>query len=128
MTKDNESIYGRVLGICFHFLLNVVFVFMIVEGYNYSYHFAYNLFADVPAAATSTTVKEVVIEEGSTAKDVAQELELVGIIQDKHIFVARAYVGKYRNKIKAGTYSLGPGMSPDQICRIICGMQSEETP
>lgn len=127
MTKDNENAYGVVLGICVRTLVNILFVLLLVEGFTYSYHFTYKVFADLPKVAASTEVKEIVIGEGSSAKDVSVLLETNGVIEDKYIFLVRAFVGKYNDKIIPGTYSLSPGMTPDEICRMICGMQSEET-
>lgn len=127
MTKDNENAYGVVLGICIRTLVNIVFVLLLVEGFTYSYHFSYKVFADLPMVAASSEVKEIAIGEGSSAKDVSVLLETNGVIEDKYIFLVRAYLGKYNNKIIAGTYSLSPSMTPDEICRMICGMQSEET-
>lgn len=126
MGKDNESAYGVVMRICVRTLINVVFLFLLVEGFTYSYRFSYKLFADLPKAATSDT-REITIEQGSTIKDVSVLLEANEIIDNQYIFLARAYLGKYNNKIIAGKYSLGAGMTPDEICRTICGMQREET-
>lgn len=127
MTKDNENAYGIVLGVCVRTLVNIVFVLLLVEGFTYSYHFSYKVFADLPKVAASSEVKEIVIGEGSSAKDVSVLLETNGVIENKYIFLVRAYLGKYNNKIIPGIYSLSPSMTPDEICRMICGMQSEET-
>lgn len=126
MGKDNESAYGVVLGICVRTLINAVFLLLLIEGFTYSYRFSYKLFADLPKAA-SYDMKDITIEEGSTAKEVSILLEANEIIDNRYIFLARAYLGKYNKKIIEGTYSLGAGMTPDEICRTICGMQSEET-
>ncbi|MDO5156084.1 MAG: endolytic transglycosylase MltG [Eubacteriales bacterium] len=124
--REKENIYARILGFCFHILLDVMFVFFILEGYTYSYNLAYRLFGDLPATVMSTQTMRVTIDEGSSAKQVADELKLKGVIDDSYVFMARVYLGKYSNRIVSGTYILGPGMSPDQICRTICGIRSEE--
>lgn len=128
MTKDNEnsSIYGIALRICVRTLINFIFLLLLVEGFAYSYHFSYKLFADVPATAASSDVKEIIIQEGSTADEVSLILKANNVIDNRYIFLARAYLGKYNNRIIAGKYSLGPGMTPDEICQKICGIQSEE--
>ena len=126
MGKDNENAYGVVMGICVRVLINVVFLLLLTEGFTYSYRFSYKLFADLPAAA-SYDMKEITIEEGSTVKEISILLEANGIVDNRYIFLARAYLGKYDQKIIAGKYSLGAGMTPDEICRTICGIQSEET-
>ena len=126
MAKDNENTYLAVLGACIRTLINIVFIFLLVEGYINAYHFSYKLFADLPAAAASQSVVNVTISEGSSAKDVSFLLENSGVVEDQYLFLARVYLGRYHAKIKAGTYSLGPAMTPDEICRVICGMKNEE--
>ena len=126
MAKDNENTYGVILGICVRVFINIVVVLILIEGFLYSYNFSYKLFADLPLVAGSSDVREITIVEGSTAKDVSILLEANEIIDNRYIFLARAYLGKYNQKIIAGKYYLGPGMSPDEICRMICGIQSEE--
>lgn len=127
MAKDNENAYSVILGVCVRTLINVLFFFLLVEGFIYSYHFSYKLFSDLPAVAASSDMKNITIDAGSSAQEVAFALETNGIVDDRYIFIARAYLGKYNDKIQAGTYALGPGMTPDEICRTICGIQSEET-
>jgi UPF0755 protein len=126
MAKDNESTYAVVLGFCVRTLMNLLFLFVLVEGFVYAYHFSYTLFADVPASATSKSMVEITIPEGSSARDAALILRQNGVINNQYLFLARAYLGKYNQKIIAGSYTLGPGMSPDEICQAICGMQSED--
>jgi len=127
MTKDNQNTCTLVLGMCVRMLMNIVFVFLLMQGFTYSYRFSYNLFADLPAVAASSDKKNITINDGNTVKDIALLLETNGIVEDKYIFLARAYIGKYHSKMRAGTYTLGPGMTPDEICKMICGIQSEET-
>ncbi|MDE6434241.1 MAG: hypothetical protein K2L07_08425 [Lachnospiraceae bacterium] len=127
MTNDNKNTYTMVFGACARTLLNIVFLFLLMEGFTYSYQFSYELFADLPAAAASTEKTNITISAKSSAKDVALLLESTGIVNDRYVFLARTYIGKYNTRIMEGTYILGPGMTPDEICQTICGMQSEET-
>ena len=123
--KENAGLIF--VGIIFRTLFNAILIFALIEGFAYSYHFSYKLFSDIPYKAGSDQIMNITIDEGSSAKDVAMILDANGLVDGKYLFLARMYVGKYNNKIKAGTYVLGPGMSPDQICRCICCMKSEET-
>lgn len=126
MTGDNNSISGTILRISLRTLVNVILVFILLEGFTGAYYFSYKLFADYPYVAASKNMLKITISEGESAKDVAVLLEESGIVENRYMFMARAYLGKYNNRIQAGTYTIGPGMSPDEICRRICGIQSEE--
>lgn len=127
MVGDKKSISSSILWISLRTLMNVLIVFLLVEGFTNAYHFSYKLFADYPYVAASSETMNVTIEAGSDVNDVATVLDEMGIVDSKYLFIARAYIGKYNDKIIAGSYVLGPGMTPDEICRRICGMQSEET-
>lgn len=123
---EREKFSGIILGVSLRLLMNMMLVFFLVEGFVNSYHFSYKLFSDIPYMAGSSSEIGVTIAPGSSAYDVAELLDGLGIVDGKYLFLARVYLGKYQTKIIAGTYSLGPGMSPDTICRRVCGMKTED--
>ncbi len=126
MTGDKKSVSSVVLSISVRTLINILIIFFLVEGFIEAYHFSYKVFADHPYVAASNEVMNVTIQEGMDMKQVALVLDESGIVDGKYLFLARVYLGEYQNKLKAGSYQLGPGMSPDEICKKICGIQSEE--
>lgn len=126
MVRDKENISSTILWISVRTLMNVILAFILVEGFVSAYHFSYKLFSDVPYVAASQDTMSITIAEGASAVDVAELLQQSGIVESKYLFLARVYIGKYDNQIRTGTYILGPGMSPDGICRQICGIQSED--
>ena len=122
---ENDKISKVILQISLRTLMNVVLLFILVEGFVYTYQFSYKVFADVPYMPASSDT--VTIESGSPAKQVASIMEGSGLVEDDKLILARLYLGKYNKKIIAGTYTLSPAMSADAICKKICGIQSEET-
>ncbi len=126
MVGEKKSVSTAILWISLRTLLNVLILLLLVEGFVTAYHFSYKLFGDYPYSAASSEMMNVEIEEGSSVMDVAVKLEELKIVENRYLFVARAYIGKYQEKIVAGAYVLGPGMSPDEICRKICSIKSEE--
>lgn len=122
-----EDKFRIIIGFILRTMINILFVIGIVEGFVYSYHFSYKLFADIPYKPAVSDTMNITIEAGNSAKDVADILDDLDIVENKYLILARMYIGKYNSKIKAGTYKLGPAMTPDEICRCICGIQSEET-
>lgn len=90
-----------------------------------TYHFSYKLFADFSYSPSSQQTVNITIADGDTARDVAVVLEQNGVVESRYLFLARVYLGKYNSRIKAGTYTVGPAMTPDEICKLICGLQSE---
>ena len=124
---ENDKISKVILQISLRTLMNVVLLFILVEGFVYTYQFSYKVFADVPYMPASSHTVTITIESGSTAKQVADIMEGSGLVEDDKLILARLYLGKYNKKIIAGTYTLSPAMSADAICKKICGLQSEET-
>ena len=124
---ENDKISKVILQISLRTLMNVVLLFILVEGFVYTYQFSYKVFADVPYMPASSETVTITIESGSTAKQVADIMEGSGLVEDDKLILARLYLGKYNKKIIAGTYTLSPAMSADAICKKICGIQSEET-
>lgn len=126
MIGEKKNIAGSIFWVSFRLMINVLLVLVLVEGYTTTYNFSYKLFADHPYIAASSQTMNVTIDNGDDAKTVAIVLEEMGIVDNRYLFLARAYLGKYQERIQPGTYVLGPGMSPEEICKKICGVQSEE--
>ncbi len=59
------------------------------------------------------------VREGSTLKEVVDELEKKGIISSKNLFLLWARLMGYSREIKAGEYYLSSGMTPLKILKII---------
>ena len=120
---ENEGWGKIVLGISIRTLINMLFIFCLVEGFANSYHFSYKLFADLPYKPTVSQDISVTIPEGSNAKSVAKLMDDLGVVDGEYLFLARLYIGKYSSRIQAGSYKLSPSMTPDEICRLICNIQ-----
>lgn len=125
---ERDKISNIILGISIRVLLNVIMLFVLVQGFGTAYRFSYKLFSDIPYRSGSSEEYKITIQEGSSVRTIGMLLEERGIVDSKYLFAARAYLGKYNGCMLAGTYTLGPGMSPDRICQILCGMQSEGAP
>ncbi len=63
--------------------------------------------------------KDIVIAPGSTATQVATQLETEGIIREDWVFMWYVRTEDLRDKIQAGTYRLGPSLSVEEITQII---------
>lgn len=126
MLKDNDSLLFSILGIGLRTVVNLLIVFFLVDGFVWAYGFSYNLFTDVPYMSGQTEFITVTIEENESAKDIAEELYTAKIIEDKYVFLARAYLGRYTNRMQAGEYRVSSTMSPDTLCKKFCGIQSED--
>lgn len=123
---SRDELWKTIMGVSIRTFFNLVLVLAIIEGFIYSYHFSYKLFADVPYKPATSESVAVAIPEGSNARSVASIMDENGLVESKYMMLARLYLGRYNTKIMAGTYTLAPSMTPDEICRLICGIQNEE--
>ena len=126
MIGEKKGVASSIFWFSFRTMINVLLILVLVEGYTTTYNFSYKLFADHPYIAASSETMNVTIESGDNVNRVAVVLDEMGIVDSKYLFIARAYLGKYHDRIQPGTYVLGPGMSPEEICKKICGVQSED--
>lgn len=124
MLNDKESITSTIFFMSIRILINAALLLVLVEGFVLSYRFSYKVFADIPYMAASSDMRSITIEAGMGVREIAVMLDDFGIVEGKYQFLARVYLGKYGDRIVAGTYTLGPGMTPDEICQRICGLQS----
>ena len=123
---DKENFIKALFGASLRTLFNAMLLLCLVEGFVYSYHFSYKLFADIPYKPLETQTMTVTIPSGSNARDVSKIMSGNNLVDGELLFMARLYIGRYNTRIQAGTYKLGAYMTPDEICRCICGVQSEE--
>ena len=126
MANDKKSVSTTIFWISIRTVVNLFAIFLLVEGFVEGYYFSYKVFGDYPYQAAATNVQSVTIEENANVQQVALVLDEMGIVDGKYVFMARAYLGGYYDDLKPGVYQLGPGMTPDEICKKICGKQSEE--
>lgn len=127
MLNEKNSVLSAVLGICVRTIVNLLVVFLLYESLVQSYSFSYMLFADVPYMSGQNSMVTITIDEGVSTWEIARLLYDNKIINDQYIFIARAYLGKYSNRMKAGSYAVDSTMSPETLCKIFCGIQSEES-
>lgn len=123
---NRDELWKAIMGVSIRTFVNFLLVLVIIEGFIYSYHFSYKLFADVAYKPATSESIVVAIPEGSNARSVASIMEDSGVVENKYMMLARLYLGRYNTRIMAGSYTLTPSMTPDEICRLICGIQNEE--
>jgi len=74
-----------------------------------------------PAAPGSTAQVLFQVQPGDGAKDIATRLQQQGIIRNATIFELLARSKGLDSQLRAGTYSLSPGMSMDRIMQTLIG-------
>ena len=124
LEKKNTAL--NVIGFFFRILLNILLIMAVIYTVSAAYRFSYKLFVDYPYKSTSKEYANITVTEGESVRDLAKVLDSYGIVDGELLFIVRAYIGGYHDDIKPGTYKLGPGMSPDTICRVVCNIEVDD--
>lgn len=102
-------------------ILRGVFHVAVVVGlfsiFYYSYEFGYGAFSNEPLGTNDGYRPTVVVQEGDTQKEVAEQLYSMDMISCPEQFLFRARFSEYNGKIKPGTYEVSASMGIDDILK-----------
>ncbi len=71
----------------------------------------------MPANSKDTMAQIFVIEKGTGLKEIANKLEVQGLIKNRIVFFLYTRLGKFEGKIQAGNFRLNPSMSAYDIAQ-----------
>lgn len=119
MFKHGEQVKSRSWLRIFMYVLPIVIVFSLASLFAVNRWYEDNL---RPLSASQTEDVIVVIEPGSSLRDISDQLKDLGVIRNSTVF--SWYVGRNvdRGSLQAGTYRLNPGLSVEAIVeRMVAG-------
>ena len=103
---NNKSI-RMVVSLSLNALFIAIAVVVVVMFGTKAYTFGNNIFNEKSVdTVDNAKVVEVTIADGVTAKRLASQLYEKGLISDEKIFYFQVKLSDYKDKFKAGTYSL----------------------
>ncbi len=121
-----KKIVGAFLGTAFRLIVTVAVLYMIYELAIGAYNFGYRVFADIPLAFSPGTDIQVTITESMDDKEIAQNFQEVGLVEDWKLFWVQIQFSEYKETIQPGAYTLNNSMKAEEMLQII-GMNPEET-
>ncbi|MBP3421875.1 MAG: endolytic transglycosylase MltG [Lachnospiraceae bacterium] len=121
-----KKIVGAFLGTAFRLAVMVAVLYMIYELAIGAYNFGYRVFADIPLAFSPGTDIQVTITESMDDKEIAQNFQEVGLVEDWKLFWVQIQFSEYKETIQPGAYTLNNSMKAEEMLQII-GMNPEET-
>jgi UPF0755 protein len=113
--KILKKIGGWILDLCV--IVGLVCIFSV------SYQFGYGAFANEPAGNNENYKVDMVISEGETPEEVADQLFAKNLISNPKQFLFRLRFSEYNGKLKAGTYEINPLMGNDDILKTMTQME-----
>lgn len=124
---NNKSI-RMVVSLSLNALFIAIAVVVVVMFGTKAYTFGNNIFNEKSVdTVDNAKVVEVTIADGVTAKKLASQLYEKGLISDEKIFYFQVKLSDYKDKVKAGTYSLNTGMKPTDMMKILAGISTTDT-
>lgn len=121
-----KKIVGAFLGTAFRLAVMAAVLYMIYELAIGAYNFGYRVFADIPLAFSPGTDIQVTITESMDDKEIAQNFQEVGLVEDWKLFWVQIQFSEYKETIRPGAYTLNNSMKAEEMLQII-GMNPEET-
>lgn len=126
MAIDSARSMKKVLRFLFGLLINVCILFILVKGFSYSFDFAYQVFATTAAESGSNKKTAVTITEDEPLLDVATSLQEAGVIDNRYAFILKVRINGDAGKIQAGTYSMSPKNTNQEIIDMITGVAKKD--
>lgn len=96
-----------------------------------AYGFGYDIFNQVPVAATRAEGEAVtvVIKEGASVYEIGRELEKRGVLAESPlVFWVQERLSDYHGKLLAGSYILNTSNTVDEMFAILSGENTEGQP
>ena len=83
-----------------------------------AFSFGQKIFAPITVEEAPGTDKEVVIESGTSIKQLGELLEEFGIVKDSRVFYVQSIIFQVK-KVKPGTYTFNTSKTGEEILNII---------
>ena len=128
MRRSQANLIKRVTGSAFSIALTVVFlvvfIFFLGRAIRWGFNFGYSIFNEPPINTEEVKVVEYTVQDGEGIREIARDLEKLGLIRDANVMVVQKLI--YQYTIYPGTYTLSTSMqSKDMLERI--GTAPEKT-
>ena len=118
-SMNSKEIVISIFASVFKVVLAIIIVMLVYKGSVTAYEYGQRVFNESPMTAGSGRTVRVTITEGSTAKEIAKELEKKGLIRESGLFVVQEMLSEYKDKLKPGTYELNTSMTAEEMMKIM---------
>ena len=120
---NSKEIVVSVFATVFKIVVAIIIVMLVYKWSVTAYQYGQRVFNEPPMSAGNGRNITVVVKEGDTAKDIAEQLEQKGLIRDAELFVVQEMLSEYKGKMKPGAYELSTAMTTEEMMRIMAAVQ-----
>ncbi len=112
-----RSISDFIIGLAWRVLLAAVIVFLLLQGVTRAYSYGHGLLYEHAMEAEPGTDISFVISTGDTRKEIAENLEEAGLIDNRQAFLLQSRL--YKADFEPGEYSLNTSMTAEEIIKYL---------
>ena len=115
-----------IVSVVIRILIAFVVIIVIYGGATSCYDFGYRIFTEMPMSLEPGTDITVIINEGSSIREIGELLEGNGLINDATLFVVQEKLSEYSGEIKPGVYVLNTSMTAERMIAVMSGNAATE--
>lgn len=123
---NTKQIIVAVLGMIFRVAVAVFAIVIVYKGAVMAYDYGYRVFQETPVAEKPGTDVSVEITVGKSALQIGEILEAKGLIRDAKLFYIQNLLSHYKDKLRAGNYTLNTSMTMEEMMEIMSAQEPDE--
>lgn len=124
---NTKQMILAVLGMICRVAVAVLVIVVVYKGAVTAYDYGYRVFQEPPVSEKPGTDISVEITVGKSALQIGEILEDKGLIRDAKLFYVQNLLSHYKDKLRAGTYTLNTSMTMEEMMEVMSAQEPEET-
>lgn len=116
---NSKEVVVSIFSTVFKVVLAIIIVMLVYKWSLTAYEYGQRVFNEPPMTAGNGRAVTVVVEEGESAKEIAEDLEMNGLIRDANLFRVQEMLSAYKGKMKPGVYELNTSMTSEEMMAIM---------
>lgn len=116
---NSKEVVVSIFSTVFKIVLAIIIVMLVYKWSLTAYEYGQRVFNEPPMTAGNGRTVTVVVEEGESAKEIAENLEMNGLIRDAKLFQVQEMLSAYKDKMKPGVYELNTSMTTEEMMAIM---------
>lgn len=116
---NSKEVVVSIFSTVFKIVLAIIIVMLVYKWSLTAYEYGQRVFNEPPMTAGNGRTITVVVEEGESAKEIAENLEMNGLIRDAKLFQVQEMLSAYKDKMKPGVYELNTSMTTEEMMAIM---------
>lgn len=123
---NTKQMILAVLGMIFKVAVAVLVIVVVYKGAITAYDYGYRVFQEPPVAEKPGMDVSVEITMGKSVLQIGEILEAKGLIRDARLFYVQNLLSHYKDKLRAGTYTLNTSMTMEEMMEIMSAREPDE--